>query len=324
MLLLNKKDIEKSVDLDGMMDQIEEAYKIFESGAYYMPPRPTVEHDNKTLIYMPCYTKDSLGTKMLTIFPENVSLGLPSIDGLVLMNDPKTGKPLAILDGQTVTAYRTGAVGGVGIRHLSRKDCHTVGIVGAGVQGFHLALYACKAREIHTVYVFNHSGRDLTDYLARLEKAIDNPGTKVVQCNTVEELVQSSEIICTATPSEKAVLPNDKELLSGKCIIAIGSYTPTMREIPDVVFELVDDVYVELEYACEESGDLSQPLADGTLTKDRVRYMHELIDSDIDEDALTQKTTYFKSVGMGLFDVCIAQRLMDDANQKGIGQQIEF
>ena len=51
---------------------------------------------------------------------------------------------------------------------------------------------------------------------------------------------------------------------------------------------------------------------------------NELIDSDIDEDALTQKTTYFKSVGMGLFDVCIAQRLMDDANQKGIGQQIEF
>ena len=148
MLLLNKKDIEKSVDLDGMMDQIEEAYKIFESGAYYMPPRPTVEHDNKTLIYMPCYTKDSLGTKMLTIFPENVSLGLPSIDGLVLMNDPKTGKPLAILDGQTVTAYRTGAVGGVGIRHLSRKDCHTVGIVGAGVQGFHLALYACKSRPL--------------------------------------------------------------------------------------------------------------------------------------------------------------------------------
>ena len=123
MLLLNKKDIEKSVDLDGMMDQIEEAYKIFESGAYYMPPRPTVEHDNKTLIYMPCYTKDSLGTKMLTIFPENASLGLPSIDGLVLMNDPKTGKPLAILDGQTVTAYRTGAVGGVGKRLPHGRNC---------------------------------------------------------------------------------------------------------------------------------------------------------------------------------------------------------
>lgn len=322
MLLLNKKDIEQSVDLDGMMDQIEEAYRIFASGAYYMPPRPTVEHDNKTLIYMPCYTNNSLGTKMLTIFPENAKIGLPSIDGLVLMNDPMTGKPLAILDGQTVTAYRTGAVGGVAIRHLSRKDCHTVGIVGAGVQGFHLALYACRAREIHTVYVFNHRDRDLTDYLARLEKAIDNPHTKVVQCSTAEELVKNSEIICTATPSEKAVLPNEKELLEGKCIIAIGSYTPMMREIPDAVFELIDAVYVELEYACEESGDLSQPLAEGILTKDKVRYMHELIESEKEADC--KKTTYFKSVGMGLFDVCVAQRLMEDAKQKGIGQQVEF
>lgn len=324
MLLLNKKDIEKSADLNGMMDQIEEAYRIFGEGEFYMPPRPCVEHDNKTLLYMPCFTKESLGTKILTIFPENAKLGLPSIDGVVLMNDPQTGKPIAIMDGQAVTAFRTGAVGGVGMRHLSRKDCHTVGIVGAGVQGFHQALYACAARDIHTVYVFNHSDRDLTDYLARLEKAIDNQDVKVVQCKTVEELVKNSDIICTTTPSETPVLPNDKELLEGKCIIAIGSYTPTMREIPDAVFELADDVYVELEYACEESGDLSQPLEAGILTINRVKYMHELLASDINEEELAKKTTYFKSVGMGLFDVCIAQKLLDDAVTKGIGQQIEF
>ena len=106
---------------------------------------------------MPCYTEKSLGTKMLTIFPENSKLGLPSIDGLVILNDLETGKTLSVMDGQTVTAFRTGAVGGVGIRHLSRKDCHTVGIIGAGVQGFHLALYACAARDIHTVYIYNHS-----------------------------------------------------------------------------------------------------------------------------------------------------------------------
>ena len=68
MLLLNKKDIEKSVDLDGMMDQIEEAYKIFESGAYYMPPRPTVEHDNKTLITCRVIPKTVWGQKCLRFF----------------------------------------------------------------------------------------------------------------------------------------------------------------------------------------------------------------------------------------------------------------
>ncbi|MFR5583921.1 MAG: hypothetical protein ACLTLQ_09000 [[Clostridium] scindens] len=86
----------------------------------------------------------------------------------------------------------------------------------------------------------------MTDYLGRLEKAIDKEGTKVVQCKTVEELAKKSDIICTTTPSTTPVLPNDRALLEGKCIIAIGSYTPDMREIPDVIQDLVDKVYIGL------------------------------------------------------------------------------
>ncbi|MCB6202785.1 ornithine cyclodeaminase family protein [Extibacter muris] len=315
MIILSKEDIEKLVDPDKMMDQIEEAYKIFGTGEYYMPPRPSVEHDNKTLMYMPCYTKEIIGTKMLTIFPDNAKLGLPSIDGIILLNNAVTGAPEAVLDGQSVTAWRTGAVGGVGIRHLSRKDCHTVGIVGAGIQGFHQAIYACAARDIRTIYIFNHSSRDLDDYLDRLEKAIDNPGTKVVQCKTVEELTAKSDIICTTTPSTEPVLPDDKELLRGKCIIAIGSYTSEMREIPDAVWDLVDKVYIELPYACEECGDLSQPIKEGRLTSDKIVLMSDYLASK-EEEADTGKTTYFKSVGMGLFDVCIAQRLLEEAKER--------
>lgn len=316
MIVLGKKEIEELVNLDSMMNQIEEAYRIFGAGDFFMPPRPTVEHENKTMMYMPCYTKEVIGTKILSIFPENAKLGLPSIDGIVLLNDYTTGAPVAVLDGQSVTAYRTGAVGGVAIRHLSGKDCHTVGIVGAGTQGFHLALYACAAREIHTVYVYNHGTRDLTEYLMRLEKAIDNPGVKVVQCKTVEELVKNSEIICTATPSTAPVLPNDKNSLEGKCIVAIGSYTPQMREIPDVIWDLVDHVYIELPYACEESGDLSQPLSEGRITRDRTVLMNEFLASGGSGKEPAGKTTYFKSVGMGLFDVCIAQKLLEEAKER--------
>ena len=315
MIVLSKEQIEEMVDPDQMMDQIEEAYRIYGSGEFYMPPRPTVEHENKQLMYMPCYTKDIIGTKILSIFPENSKLGLPSIDGIVLLNDYTTGAPLAVMDGQSVTAWRTGAVGGVGIRHLSRKDCRTVGIIGAGMQGFHQAVYACAERDIHHVYVFNHSDRDLTDYLERLKKAIDKEDVKVVQCKAVEELVRNSDIICTTTPSTTPVLPDDKELLRGKCIIAIGSYMPEMREIPDAVLDLVDNVYIELPYACEESGDLSQPLASGKLTKDRVKLMHEYLVSG-EKEIKEGQTTYFKSVGMGLFDVCIAQKLYEVAKEK--------
>ena len=316
MIFLGKEEVEKLVDPNEIMDQIEEAYRIFGADAYYMPPRPVIEHENKTLIYMPCFTEDIIGTKMLTIFPENAKLGLPSLDGLVILNDRTTGAPLAIMDGQAVTAWRTGAVGGVGIRHLSRKDARTVGIVGAGAQGFHQAVYACAARNIETVYIWNHSDRDLTDFMDRLKKTIADPAVEVVQCKTVEELVKASDIICTATPSEGPVLPNDRELLEGKCIIAIGSYTPQMREIPDVIWDLVDNVYIELPYACEESGDLSQPLAEGRLTMDRVVLMDKFLASGADEDEIAKKTTYFKSVGMGLFDVCVAQKLLEKAKER--------
>ncbi len=315
MIVLSKKEIEELVELNEMMDQIEEAYRIYGTGEYYMPPRPSVEHENKTLMYMPCYTKDIIGTKILSIFPENAALGLPSIDGVVLLSDRTTGAPVAVLDGQAVTAYRTGAVGGVGIRHLSREDCHTVGIVGAGVQGFHLALYACAARDIHTVCVYNHSDRDIREYLDRLEKTIDNPDIKVVQCKTVEELTGLSDIICTATPAVRPVLPDDRKLLEGKCIIAVGSYTPQMREIPDAIWDLVDKVYIELPYACEESGDLSQPLSEGRLTKDKIMLMDQYLASGT-QKGVSKGTTYFKSVGMGLFDICIAQKLLEKVKER--------
>lgn len=323
MILLNREEIEKLIDRNEMMDAIEEAYCIFGKGDYYMPPRPSVEHDNKTLMYMPCYTKESIGSKILTIFPENAKLGLPSIDGVILLNDPVTGAPEALLDGQSVTGWRTGAVGGVGIRHLSRDDCHTFGVVGAGEQAFYQTLYACEAREIRKVSIYNHSDRDLTEFIKRLRKAIDDPGVEIVCCKTAEELARNSEIICTTTPATKPVLPNDKELLDGKCIIAIGSYTPEMREIPDAVWDLTDRVYIELPYACEESGDLSQPIAEGRLKlENAVLFSDYLALSEEErqnirkENHQLKKTTYFKSVGMGLFDICIAKKLLEKAKEK--------
>ena len=129
-------------------------------------------------------------------------------------------------------------------------------------------------------------------------------------------MASKSEIICTTTPSTNPVLPNDRELLEGKCIIAVGSYTPEMREIPDVIWDLVDNVYIELPYACEESGDLSQPLAEGRLTKDRVVLMDQYLASGADEETVARKTTYFKTVGMGLFDVCIAQKILEQAKER--------
>lgn len=315
MLNLDKAQIEQLVDYEELLEAIEEAYRIYRSGEYFMPERPFVEADNKTLMYMPCYTKDMIGTKILSIFPDNASLGLPSIDGVVLLNDVRTGRPLATLDGQSVTAWRTGAVGGVAMRYLSRPDAATVGIIGAGMQGFHQALFACQVRPIKTVCIYNHSRRDLSDYCERLRRVLAKPGVEVVQCRTAAELAQRSEIIVTTTPASSPVLPDDAAVLRGKCIVAIGSYTPQMREIPDAVWELVKQVYIELPYALAESGDLSQPLAAGRLRPEQTVLMSDYLAGPHTPPA-PGETTYFKSVGMALFDICAARKIMQAAKER--------
>ena len=152
MVILSKEEIEALVDPNEMMDAIEEAYRIFGENEFYMPERPVVEHENKTLMYMPCYTKEVIGTKILSIFPENAKLGLPSIDGAVLLNDQKTGAPIAVLDGQSVTAWRTGAVGGGGIRHLSRRPYgRNRGSGRAGIPSGRLCL--CGKRDPYRVCI---------------------------------------------------------------------------------------------------------------------------------------------------------------------------
>lgn len=282
-----------------------------------MPSRQSIEQSNKQIVYMPVFANKMIGTKIMSIFPENRMYNMPTLSGVMLLNDYITGVPIAIMDGQAVTAWRTGAVGGVAIKYLSKKECHSVGIVGAGVEGFYQAVYACATREIHTIYIFNHHNKDLTEYSKCLKKTIGNDNLNIIQCKDVKELVVNSDIICTATPSETPVLPNDKELLRGKCIIAVGSYKPNMREIPDAIFDLVENVYIELPYACEESGDLSQPIAEGRLKTTRIKLFHEYL-TCTNKKIKDGETTYFKSVGMALFDLCIAQKLYELATLSNV------
>lgn len=325
MLFLNQNEIKSAVTLEEMMDTIEEAFTIFRRGEFYMPERMNVEYKNKNMLYMPCFTQDIIGTKILSLFSENQAKKLPLIYGLMMLNDYETGRPLAILDAQTLTALRTGAVGGVGMRHFAYPDSERVGVVGCGVQGFHQILYACDLRPIKHIYLYDAFNKDLSDYINRLKQALAPKNPEITVCNNTGELLNKSQIVITTSPATEPVLPNQPELLEGKCFIAVGSWKPTMRELPDAIWQVADEVYTELPYACEESGDLSQPLAEGILTMDRVKYMGDyLARKAAGETIPLGKTRYFKSVGMGLFDLQTANLIYQKALAKGIGQKINL
>lgn len=321
MIVLNKEDIESLVVFDELMDKIEEAYSLFHKNEYFMPPRPTVEYKNKTLLYMPCFTHNIFGTKILTVFPENRNIGKPAIDGLMLLNDYETGKPLVIMDGKAITSFRTGAVGGVGIRHLSKLNASSVGIIGAGVQGHYQALYACATRKIKNVFVYDAFNTDLTHFIGNLKKELNDTSITIMSCKDVVELLSKSDIVITTTTANTPVLPNDESLLKGKCFVGIGSYKPTMREFPDAIFSLIDRVYIDLPFACEESGDLSIPIESGILDEKKVKTFSSFLAEKSKEEG---DTTFFKSVGMALFDLIISEAIYYKAKEKNIGQIIKL
>ena len=325
MLIINSKDMLKIVDDQEMINAIGEAFRLFAQGNPLMPERITIQHGNDMMLYMPCLTDESIGTKILAQFPDNPQKGKPLIDGVMLLNNRQDGSPMAVMNGSVLTGIRTGAVGGHAIKHLSHPDSTKLGVVGCGVQGFYQAKFACVARNISQITLYDANKSDLSDFVLKLKEEIkdENIAYKVAANST--ELVKDSEIIVTATSSKTPVLPNDASLLKGKCIVAIGSWRPDMKEIPDAIWQVADAVYTELPFACEESGDLSQPLASGRLDSSKVRYMSDyLIQKDQGMDIPLGDTRYYKSVGMSLFDLVTATKIYESAVKQGLGTYVEW
>lgn len=323
MIFLNEEDMRKATSYEELMTAIEESFYLFTNGECKMAERFTVTSDSNTMLYMPCFAGGYIGTKMLAEWPGNPEQGLPYLDGMMILNNEVNGKVEAVMKGDVLTALRTGAVGGVAIRHLSEPDVGTVGLVGCGVQGLHQLCYACTTRDIQTIYLYNSPQKDLSQFIENLLRMIAPKKVRCIVCEDVDTLVEASQVIITATQANEPVLPNDSKKLEGKLIVAIGSWKPTMKEIPDAIWKVAKEVYTELPYACEESGDLYQPLKSGILQKEQVKYMGEYLqEKKSGKVRELGKTRFYKSVGMGVFDTMVAQQIYRSALEKGLGQKV--
>ncbi|MHC4368746.1 MAG: ornithine cyclodeaminase family protein [Planctomycetota bacterium] len=293
---------------------------LYERKEFNMPQRLHVDHNDDVLLLMPCFTKDYFGTKVVTLFPGNATKDVPVLNGIVILNDAETGLPVALLDGPALTASRTAAVGAVSIRHLAPEDAHAVGIIGAGVQGFYQALAACAAGPMTDVFVHDLYPEKALALKDKLAGAIDN--VTVHHVNRVEDLLEQTQVVITATTSLEPVVPDDEKLLAGKHFVGIGSYKPDVREFPRALFDLVDRVYLDTEHALDESGDVIVPLKEGWLRRDQIATLGKLLCDDNAPPRKPGETTFFKSVGMALFDVCASKLIYENAIEKGLGQRI--
>ena len=259
-------------------------------------------------------------TKLVSVYPGNRAVGKPVIDGLVVLYDRATAEILAMMDGKTITAMRTGAVTGVSIARLARPDARTVGLVGCGVQGYYQLLYACAVRDIETIVLHDIDGAATQALRERLRPQFGELEIEVA--SDTGALLRRSDIVITATTARTPVFPDDPELFKGKHCVAIGSFEPEVREYPDALFSLVDKVWVDLAFAKEESGELIIPLEKGLLQEDQIETLGRLVVTGREPGRGRYGTTFSKSVGMALFDLTTARAAYARACERGLGTEL--
>lgn len=139
VLYLSREDV-KAVGLSmvEIIDALDSMFKEKGEGRVEMPPKPGIHPRKDAFIHaMPAYIPglQSAGMKWVSGYPDNQKKKLPYISGLLILNDPETGFPIAIMDATWITAQRTGAAAAAAAKYLARKDSSSLGILACGVQG---------------------------------------------------------------------------------------------------------------------------------------------------------------------------------------------
>jgi ornithine cyclodeaminase/alanine dehydrogenase-like protein (mu-crystallin family) len=328
MLILTAEEVRQALPMSEAIEAMKKAYVSLSDGTAEVPLRtrlPIPDGDALSL-FMPAYVRsqggDALAVKIVSLFPGNPGRGLAYIQAAVLALDPETGQAVALLEGSSLTAIRTGAASGAAIDLLARPESQVVAVFGAGAQGRTQLEAACTARKITTAFIYD-ADRNKAQLFA--EEMMEKRLAKEIRVASVsQEAVQHADIICTATTSKRPVF-QDQHIRSGTHISAVGSYTPEMQEVPSETLRRARIFVDSRSASLEEAGDLIQPLRAGLFKESHIcGELGEVILEKVPGRQSAEEITYFKSVGVAVQDAMAAQVALHNARRMNIGREVDF
>lgn len=329
MLILNADEVRQALPMDQAIAAMQEAYASLSDGLAVVPLRTRlpISNHNALSLFMPAYLKtdsgEALAVKIVSLFPRNPSRGLAYIQAAVLVLEADTGRAVALLEGSTLTAIRTGAGSGAAIDLLARKDSKVVAIFGAGPQGRTQLEAACTARNIETAFIYDPT-REKAETFAEQMAGYKTIPKDIRVAKTPKEAIEHAHIICTATGSTKQVF-DDKDVQSGTHISAIGAYTPEMQEVPIETVARARIVVDSYATVMEEAGDIVKAIQAGAIQESDVHAeLGEIVLGKRPARESDDEITFFKSVGNAVQDAVAAQLALKNAREMNLGIKVEF
>ena len=261
------------------------------------------------------------GIKTINIAPGNALLGLPGLHATYVLFDAVTGAPLALIDGNEITARRTAAASALAASCLVPHDVRHLLVVGAGRIARLLPDAYRAVRLIQHVTVWARDREQSETLVSELRAQ----GHDATAADDLQSAVQQAQIVSCATLSNTALIEG-AWLQPGSHLDLIGSFTPAMREADDACFSGAA-LYVDTEEALEKSGDLIGPLVRGVLSKSDIcgtltslsRHQAGVVQQRRKNEGKQQRTV-FKSVGTALEDLAAAM-LVWEGTSTPLGQQ---
>jgi ornithine cyclodeaminase/alanine dehydrogenase-like protein (mu-crystallin family) len=302
---LDADAIRRAVPIDRMIDAVEAAYRDVAAGRDHSPLRSQLDLGDGSLLIMPGVREGGAGAtvKIVTVMPGNAARGLPTIHALVVWIDAATGRPLAIVDGATVTAMRTGAASGVATRILASTDAETLTVIGAGAQAEWQIRAVLAVRPIRRVHVV---GRDEGRTAAFAERMAGVTRVSVAATSDREAAVREADVVCCATTSSEPVF-DAAWLRPGAHVNGIGAFRIGMVELPPALFGQASVVAVDSRAAAlAEAGDLVAAIGAGLVAQSDLLEIGSL-QPDWAASRDPSAITAFKSVGLAIQDVAATE-----------------
>jgi len=281
-----------------LIPAMEKALIDFSAGKVRQPVRQVIPVDPPGGFYgmMPALTPEGLGQKIVTFYPPNADKGIATHMALIVLNDPQTGAPLAVMDGRLITEMRTAAVSASATKLLAPKDAKVLAILGSGVQARSHVEALRLVRQFEEIRVWSPNKPHAEQFAKEI-------GAKVT---SAEEAVRSADVVVTATSSKTPILQG-KWLKPGCHVNAVGACRPDWRELDDDAMGNV--VFVDSrEAAMKESGDV-------ILSRAKIHAeLGEAFAGKVPPRA--NETTIFKSLGMAVEDIAAALLVYRSATRK--------
>lgn len=324
ILVLSGNELKNVLTMKGCIDAMREAFGALSKGEVDVPLRTGIEMvpDDGVALFMPVYLPNLMrvGVKTVTINKDNPDKGLPLIHAMVMVFDSSTGAPLALMDGEVITAMRTGAVSGLATTLLARGDARVAAITGTGAQGETQLEGVCTARDIDKAYVFDLQIERAEAFAAKMTKKLDIEVVAAISQDTISE----ADIICTSTSSNRPVF-DDAKIKRGVHINGVGSYRPDMAEIPPQTIQRAKVIVDQKQGCLAEAGDLIQPIQQGLITDDHIHgELGDVVTGIVPGRENEDEITVFKSVGVAVQDLVTADLALEMAKKSGLGIEISL